>query len=456
MDSGRTLARFAPNSKGVLLLDSASGGVRFKSPTRTISSAAFTAVGAEVRVEGNTYPGSVRVTASGAGLNLVNSLTIEQYLEGVLPGELPSWFSLESQKALAVAARSYALSQTGKHAEFDLCDRTCCQMYVGKRSGSPRAVAAVRATRDLCLWSGETIVCGFYSADCGGVTTRLEDVPLPDAPPEATPYLRLTRDRAGRGDFCGRSPYHRWTVRVSREELESELNSDPETRLEGSLLGLAVAERDASGRVLTIRIRQSPPTLSTESTTQEAGFADDGTKRVSGWSVRRAISPMRIKSTLFTVDEPEPGVFRFQGAGFGHGLGLCQIGADARGRAGQSFRAILAHYYPGTVLKPLPSPSAGNPRAGTLRMTEWNRSTPGKTQREEPNTSIHRSGRVDRDAVGSGLSDRGDRTARQRQTRATRGRRAGRRARPLARVGSSTRFSHIAAAESGPDRADPI
>ena len=97
-----------------------------------------------------------------------------------------------------------------------------------------------------------------------------------------------------------------------------------------------------------------PLLLEPAAQTQSPGTAAEPVERkVSFWDVRRAIGTMRLKSTLVTLDQPEPDVFRFMGRGFGHGLGLCQIGANGMAQRGYGFRRILAHYYPGTRVAPL-------------------------------------------------------------------------------------------------------
>lgn len=321
-----------------LAVDFTAGQVRARGAHLDQSRAELVLSGGLLQIGAFRYPGSLRVRLARTGLQVVNELDIEQYLEGVLPGELPRNFALEAQKALAVAARSYALVQHGKHGEFDLCDRTCCQVYLGYRRGSPRGLAAVRATRRLCLWSNDELVYAFYSADCGGVTTSAEEVPLPDKPARSLPYLRTVRDGSVRGrDYCAGSPFHLWTARLTREEVEERLNSDPETSV-GALQDLRVLDYDPSGRVRTLLLtaNRQPPTSS-----------------VSGWALRRAIGPLTLKSTLFRLDQPVPGVYRFIGRGFGHGLGLCQIGANGMAERGIGFRGILAHYYPGTKVAPL-------------------------------------------------------------------------------------------------------
>lgn len=333
-----------------------SGGVRIQGKGLESERAGFTLAAPTVSVGRRRYPHKVSIRLAGTGLQLVNELDIEQYLEGVLPGELPPGFGIEAQKALAVAARSYALVQSGKHGDFDLCDRTCCQMYLGDHQGSTRGLAAVRATRRECLWSGDDLVYAFYSADCGGESTSVAEVPLRDKPAEPLPYLRPVKDApAGGPDYCGTSPFHRWVRSYTREELEEKLNARPATEI-GKLLGMDVTEVDPSGRVRAVAIRG----LSFSEPAGGAGvaqaFATPISKVVSGWELRRSVGEVALKSTRMTLDNPSPEVYRFTGSGFGHGLGLCQIGANGMAKQGRDYREILSHYYPGTRLALLKKP----------------------------------------------------------------------------------------------------
>jgi stage II sporulation protein D len=334
---GKTLAPLPPDRPLKLVADYSAGKVRVETPRGPVSRPEIVLTGGLVRIGKGRYPGRIRVSLAGTGLQLVNDLDIEEYLEGVLPGEIPASFGAEAQKAQAVAARTYALVQRGKHGEFDLCDRTCCQMYLGHHRASRPGLDAVRATRRQCLWSADELAYTFYSADCGGISTRVEHVPLRDKPDQPLPYLTVVRDSPGDGAYyCRSSPYHQWTKRLSRDDIERRLNRDPETQV-GRLKDLEVLEFDESGRVHQMRLRgehQGQPVV----------------RVTTGWAFRSAVGPITLKSTLFEIDEPVPGTYRFQGRGFGHGLGLCQIGANGMARHGKTYRQILAHYYPGTQI----------------------------------------------------------------------------------------------------------
>lgn len=354
--TGRKLGSIPAGKKVVVTTDLSTAGVRVSGAGLEKSARDVVLSGRMLGVGTRRYPGKLAFQMGGAGLEIVNELEIEQYLEGVLPGELPRSFGLEAQKAQAVAARTYALVQRGKHGEFDLCDRTHCQMYVGMTRATGRAIQAVRSTRHQVLTHGGDLVYAFYSADCGGISTNVDEVPIKDKPAETLPYLTLVRDNSGRGrDYCATSPYHAWSRRFTHQELEDRLNSEPETYV-GKLREVKVLDYDPSGRVRTVLLRGVEPALQpgTEVASTEAVQGTPVEKQVHGWIFRRSVGPIALKSTLMRLDQPGDGVYRFQGSGFGHGLGLCQIGANGLARRGRDYRQILAHYYPGTKLERLP------------------------------------------------------------------------------------------------------
>ena len=343
--SGALLARVPPGGS-VRLLRSGDGTRLYLKHDPRVRAAAVRVVPRRglLAAGGHRYRGALEVFPAAVGVTVVHPVRLETYLEGVVPGEIPRGFALEAQKALAVAARTYAIRQLGKHAAdgYDLCDSTHCQRYLGVTRASPRALQAVRSTRGLCVWYGSDLAYTFYSADCGGSTTAIADVPLPDAPATPVPYLRPVRDRpaGARTDYCQRSPYRSWSARIAAATIEAALNADPATAV-GRLTALRFADRDASGRVRTVIAEGRLPA--------PEGGEQSVQRTLTGWELRRRIGPTVIRSTLAWIERLPDGDYRIRGRGYGHGLGLCQIGANGMAappyRA--SFRRILQHYYPG-------------------------------------------------------------------------------------------------------------
>jgi SpoIID/LytB domain protein len=414
--SGRLLARLRAHAP-VMLSPGLGGTVRFVTPGAAgkVAVARLVAESGDLRLEGRRHTGALLCWRAGDRIQCALDSSIEAYLCGVVPGEVPAAWPLEAQKALAVAARTYAQASRGKHAAegFDLCDRTHCQMYLGHVPGAARSEAAVRETRGLvALFAGRPIRA-FYSADCGGRTANNEDVPFPDNPPQPEPYLRSVPDTPWPGGphYCARSPHQRWTRLLTAQQVETALNDDPETAV-GTLRALQVAAVDGSGRAKTMRV-DGTLELTTERGAPEAGSggrspgrpgegADENengketthpvasvparslasaapspsstvspqpaviqqpvTRTLAGYAFRQAVGTRRLKSTRFTVTQVSPTRFRVTGSGYGHGVGLCQIGA--RGMALPpyrcTFRQILAHYYRGVTVAPLP-PQGGPP-----------------------------------------------------------------------------------------------
>jgi stage II sporulation protein D len=306
-----------------------------------------------------TYAGRIYVTIDRRGnLAVVNAVPEDKLLAGLIPAEIFPSAPDEALKAQAVAARGELLSKIGtRHIgdPFRLCSQTHCQVYSGVGHETARTTAAVAATRGEVLFeAGGGLADPVYSANCGGHTEHNENVwpemaALPslrghrDAEKQAgDPYAAgVTADRVAAFvdrppvAFCGRARLgsgdrFRWTVTRTREELDKLLGK---YRL-GTLRSIDVLERGVSGRARAVRV---------------TGGAR--TEVIRGeLRIRQAFGNLR--SSLFVV-EVQAGGATFRGAGFGHGVGMCQTGAIGMAEAGKSYREILRHYYPGTSLRKL-------------------------------------------------------------------------------------------------------
>jgi stage II sporulation protein D len=400
--SGRLLASLRADAP-VMLSPGPGGTARFVTPGApgTATVVRLVADRGDLRLEGRRHTGALLCWRAGDRIACALDTSVEAYLRGVVPGEVPAAWPLEAQKALAVAARTYAQASRGKHATegFDLCDGTHCQMYLGRVRGAARSEEAVRKTRGLvALFDGRPIRA-FYCADCGGRTANNEDVPFPDNPPQPMRYLRSVPDTPWPGGphYCARSSHQRWTRLLTAQQIETGLNADPETAI-GTLRALQVAAVDGSGRAKTLRVdgtldlttetqrhgegaggngketthpvasvtarslASAAPTASSTVSPEPTIIQQPVTRTLAGYAFRRAVGTRRLKSTRFTVTPISPTRFRVTGSGYGHGVGLCQIGA--RGMALPpyrcTFRQILAHYYRGVTVAPLP-PQCGPP-----------------------------------------------------------------------------------------------
>jgi stage II sporulation protein D len=248
--------------------------------------------------------------------------------------------AVESMYAVqTIVARTYAAAHRGRHARdgFDLCSTTHCQIYEPSRLVTSRWAelaqrAARRTTGFVILYRGLPADAVFH-ADCGGSTSAASDV----WGGAGLPYLPARAD-----DGAASGAHAEWQYAVDSEALGRMLEASPRLRLGGAPTAIRVISRDASGRVARLRLQAA---------------ATGGDITIAGTALRDAMSATfgarTLRSTLFEVVR-DGRQFRFSGKGFGHGVGLCQAGALARVTAGDDPLAVLAHYYPGTVVGPAP------------------------------------------------------------------------------------------------------
>lgn len=306
--------------------------------------------------EDRSYRGDLELLPRDDGsFTVINGLNVEEYLYSVVPSEMPAFWPEEALQAQAVAARSYTLHRRNRYRSrgFDLLSSVASAHYSGVTGEHPRTTAAVRATRGEVLVTSGRILDAVYSANSAGYTESSESVwgsvtplvavsdhllpPLTKPRPPAELYSWLIRRPASyssRERYSSPSAY-RWKLLVPREEIESRLR---DRGLEvGTITGLFPGARGVTGRVESVTI---------------VGSARAAT--VERDAIRSALGGLR--SNLFMVTPkvaPDGGVeaFIFEGAGWGHGVGMCQSGAAGMADAGFSHGAILGHYYPRSELR---------------------------------------------------------------------------------------------------------
>ncbi len=308
---------------------------------------------ATLQYNGRRYRGELWFSATDSGILVVNRLPVEDYLRGVVPAELGT--RLESDRAAmeaqAIAARSYTYMRVpGVDAQpasgsWDLVATVSNQVYSGMDSESPIVNQAVDATAGLVLRYGGLLVDAPYSSSCGGRSAVPGDA-WRDARPE--PYLQALDDinpATGR-PYCDISPRNRWTVSLDEAQLSEAVRralvaagaSNPRP---ARIQEVEVTQRTSSGRVGELVMRTERGDVRVRANDLRTVFRD----------ARGAI----LSSTYFSVERDArarghlTGV-TLRGAGYGHGVGMCQWGAIGRSRAGQDARTILAHYYPGTTV----------------------------------------------------------------------------------------------------------
>ena len=331
----------------------------------------ITSAGERVRYNGQLYRGKLLVTINGNNLQIINQVTLEDYVQGVLPAEMSSGWPTEALKAQAVAARTFALNtkNQGQHRGqgYDLCDGTHCQVYEGLAKESSASNAAVAATQGQILqYNGRPIYASFH-ASSGGATENSEDVWG-----NYLPYLRSVKDDDSQ------SPYHNWTVKFTAAQVQRLLQAAGKDigvlqsiTMEPLADHKAVTSRTASGKVYGIKLTGSTKSVVL---TMEQGRKIFGLKS-SLFAVRTERSvplpttskPATLKKTsnqnLKDKIDTQPAAMKsdikikntdsviFDGHGFGHGLGLAQYGAKSMAEKGKKYQDILQHYYTNITLQ---------------------------------------------------------------------------------------------------------
>ncbi|MBA2705081.1 MAG: SpoIID/LytB domain-containing protein [Blastocatellia bacterium] len=259
----------------------------------------------------------------------VRTMSVEDYVRGVVAAEGSTEAEPEALKALAIASRTYVLKNLGRHAAdgYDFCTATHCQRYLPADVADvpARVKQAVEETSGEVLSDADNhLVESYFSASCGGATANLATLWGKSAPA----YLQGVND-----EYCGTQPHHSWTDKIPEAKLLQALQSDPRTNIGTRLVNISVTRRDDSERAQLITI------------------AGERRLTVSGWDfkiiVGRALGWNLLKSSRFEISRSGTN-FVFRGSGFGHGLGLCQEGAHVMAARGASYRQILRKYFPTT------------------------------------------------------------------------------------------------------------
>lgn len=302
------------------------------------------------------YRGAVRILDFAQGLAVVNEVAMEDYLLGVVPGEIGRKLDprlLEAVKAQAVVARTYAARGLGQYGgkPWDLRDDVRDQVYEGLAGEDPLCTKAVLETRDRILLDplGKP-VDAYYHSTSGGATADIRDV----WPGKASrSYLHGIDDTAPDGSAWGSySPSAAWVETWSEKVLHAAVRRDLPSALAkpcdpGEVRSLRLSGHDNSGRARKLLVEGAKATCEV--------VAD----RIR-WALRRPDGKSILRSARFSLQRRD-GTYVAKGTGNGHGVGLSQTGALARARSGQRFESILLSYYPGTSL------STAGPLQGSSR-----------------------------------------------------------------------------------------
>ncbi len=300
---------------------------------------------AHVTVDGRPYRGVVEIFTGGGGVTVVNRVSLETYLAGVVALELGRGDGIgrAALEAQAIVSRTYALKNRGKFQGqgFDLRAGVSDQAYGGVGAETAEARAAVRSTFGQVLRYRGDVITPFFHSTCGGSTASPEEA---FRTVRRTPYLRPVSDRRGDGAYCDISPRFRWTVEWDGPGLHDILRRTVpavlgiEATLIDEIRDLRVHRAGPSGRVTDLRVRV---------TSGEIPVTGPDLRWVLRQPDGQALGSTAVALTVERRDG-RVAAASAQGGGWGHGVGMCQWGAVGRARAGQDARTILTTYFPGT------------------------------------------------------------------------------------------------------------
>lgn len=286
------------------------------------------------------FPGDFVISYNKGRINAINIVDMEEYLRGVIPYEIGQLDSsrFNALKAQAVAARTYAYKHFGSRESlgFDVFADTKDQVYKGLQSATALTDAAVKETRgEVMTYKGEFITA-YYHSTCGGMSETMDTWEKPNLP-----YLKTKTDLRKDGTpWCNESSYSKWERSFSEEELvklfvQNANEAKAKVSTFKKIKDIAIKDTLPSGRILTLIV-----------TTDKESFQVRGDK--TRWLFKK--NGTILPSSFFKVSK-EKDQWVIKGKGFGHGVGMCQMGVRARAQAGQSYVEILSHYYPGITLE---------------------------------------------------------------------------------------------------------
>lgn len=298
-------------------------------------------------VDGKPYRGALEAFVADGGITVVNIVPLEAYLLGVVNAEMGRLESAgrAALEAQAIVSRTYALKNRGRFGGdgYDLRAGVTDQVYAGVERESALGTAAVDATRGIVVVHGADLISPFFHSTCGGHTAAPEES---FRTVREMPYLRAVSDRRPGGHYCDSSPRFRWSV-----EWDGSLLRDILRRTVPSALGI---DAETVNDIRDVYIRRTGPS---GRPTEVRIAVGSGEIPVPGYQVRNVFrapdgSVLGSSAVELVAERDGDRVVRLtaRGAGWGHGVGMCQWGAVGRARAGQDARTIVTTYFPGTTL----------------------------------------------------------------------------------------------------------
>lgn len=268
-----------------------------------------------VELNGTRYRGEVSLVAVPSNrLNAVNRLNVEEYVQGVLGSEMPSYWDEEALMAQAICIRTYVLQKKLKHKSLNAMDLA----YRGTANENWRLNKIVVKTRGIVMFYSGRLFYAYFHSTCGGHT-------------EPATYVFGGKDlgalKGVECGFCGGSRYYGWEVDVSKAEIEEKLRKKyPAIK---GLSAVVPVKPGPGGHYSAVKIK----------------YAGGGLE-MSANEFRLLVGPSKIFSTALSAKD-RGGRIRFKGSGWGHGVGMCQYGAQGMAESGYQWYQILRHYYPG-------------------------------------------------------------------------------------------------------------
>ena len=272
----------------------------------------------------NSYSGKIYIIPAQNAFHLVEHAPLETYLYGVLPYEMSYTWPLEALKAQAVAARTYTLKtlEGVKNQNFDVYSDVRSQMYKGGGKQYDSVKKAVDQTRGQVLTYEDKLFFTYYHANCGGAT---DDVRSWNFGAKSIKPLSGASCK-----YDSHSKSYKWAMNVARHKVESYAKS---VGLTGALKSIKISRKTDTGRATNLMIKTAK-----------------GSKTVPCGRFRLATGIRSCKITKLDVRKND---VRFEGKGYGHGIGMCQDGANGMAKNGKNYRKILKNYYPGAEIKTL-------------------------------------------------------------------------------------------------------
>ncbi len=288
----------------------------------------------KLKINDGVYAGEIEVfSKDGKTINLVNILNIESYLYGVVPYEIEPMWTDEMLKIQSIIARTYTIVNLNRHREdgFDVCSTVHCQVYKGINENMElRIKKAVDSTKGLVVVDkkNEQPIQTYYHAVCGGATENVTEV-WPGLP------YNIKALSGVKCDFCKNSPYYSWRQSFSLNEFILKLKNNGDD-VGNKIKNIDILSKTEHGRIKNLQI-----------------LGNKNKIEVSGENLRRILGYNKIRSTKIYKIEIKDNKIIFYGKGWGHGVGLCQWGANELTKQGKKFKEVIEYYYPKTKIKKL-------------------------------------------------------------------------------------------------------